>query len=29
MTIDCHAHLVSPDLLAAIRKERARFPDLG
>src|SRR5262245_64228777 len=28
MIIDVHGHLVPPDLLAAIRKERARFPSL-
>jgi aminocarboxymuconate-semialdehyde decarboxylase len=28
MNIDCHAHLVPPDLLAAIRKDKARFPNL-
>lgn len=28
MNIDCHAHLVPADLLAAIRKEKARFPSL-
>ena len=28
MIIDTHGHLVPPDLLAAIRKERARFPSL-
>ena len=28
MIIDTHAHLVPPDLLAAIRKQRARFPSL-
>jgi aminocarboxymuconate-semialdehyde decarboxylase len=28
MNIDCHAHLVPPDLLAAIRKDKARFPSL-
>jgi aminocarboxymuconate-semialdehyde decarboxylase len=28
MIIDSHGHLVPPDLLAAIRKERARFPSL-
>jgi aminocarboxymuconate-semialdehyde decarboxylase len=26
MIVDSHAHLVPPDLIAAIRKERARFP---
>ena len=28
MIIDTHGHLVPPELLAAIRKERARFPSL-
>jgi aminocarboxymuconate-semialdehyde decarboxylase len=28
MIVDCHAHLVPPELLTAIRKERARFPNL-
>src|SRR3954452_21973150 len=28
MIIDVHGHLVPPDLLAAIRKERDRFPSL-
>jgi aminocarboxymuconate-semialdehyde decarboxylase len=28
MNIDCHAHLVPPDLLAAIRNDKARFPNL-
>src|SRR5262249_45634105 len=28
MTIDSHAHLVPPDLIAAIRTERARFPNV-
>jgi aminocarboxymuconate-semialdehyde decarboxylase len=28
MIIDVHGHLVPPDLLAAIRKERGRFPSL-
>src|SRR5256885_8669634 len=28
MIIDVHGHLVPPDLLAAIRKERTRFPSL-
>jgi aminocarboxymuconate-semialdehyde decarboxylase len=28
MIVDCHAHLVPPDLLAAIRKSRARFPNV-
>jgi aminocarboxymuconate-semialdehyde decarboxylase len=28
MTIDSHAHLVPPDLSAAIRSERARFPNV-
>jgi aminocarboxymuconate-semialdehyde decarboxylase len=28
MIVDCHAHLVPPDLLAAIRKEAARFPNV-
>jgi aminocarboxymuconate-semialdehyde decarboxylase len=28
MIIDTHGHLVPPDLLATIRKERARFPSL-
>jgi aminocarboxymuconate-semialdehyde decarboxylase len=27
MIVDCHAHLVPPALLDAIRKERARFPN--
>ena len=26
MIVDCHAHLVPPDLLAAIRKDAAKFP---
>jgi aminocarboxymuconate-semialdehyde decarboxylase len=26
MIIDCHAHLVPPELLTAIRKDAARFP---
>jgi aminocarboxymuconate-semialdehyde decarboxylase len=26
MIVDCHAHLVPPELLAAIRKDAARFP---
>jgi aminocarboxymuconate-semialdehyde decarboxylase len=28
MIVDCHAHLVPPDLLAAIRKDRDRFPNV-
>ena len=28
MIIDCHAHLVPPSLLDAIRTQRARFPSL-
>jgi aminocarboxymuconate-semialdehyde decarboxylase len=28
MIVDCHAHLVPPDLLAEIRKQRARFPSV-
>lgn len=28
MIIDCHAHLVPPDLLIAIRKEKSRFPSV-
>jgi aminocarboxymuconate-semialdehyde decarboxylase len=28
MIVDCHAHLVTPDLLAAIRKDAARFPNV-
>lgn len=28
MIVDCHAHLVPPDLLATIRKETARFPNV-
>ena len=28
MIVDCHAHLVPPDLLAAIRKDAAKFPDV-
>lgn len=28
MIIDCHAHLVPPDLLAAIRKSAAKFPSV-
>ena len=28
MIVDCHAHLVPPDLLAAIRKDAARFPNV-
>jgi aminocarboxymuconate-semialdehyde decarboxylase len=28
MIVDCHAHLVPPELLAAIRKDAARFPSL-
>ncbi|HWP25101.1 MAG TPA: amidohydrolase family protein [Xanthobacteraceae bacterium] len=28
MIVDCHAHLVPPELLEAIRKEHARFPSL-
>src|SRR4029079_16738704 len=28
MIVDCHAHLVSPDLLAAIRNDDARFPNV-
>jgi aminocarboxymuconate-semialdehyde decarboxylase len=28
MIVDCHAHLVPPDLLAAIRKDSAKFPNV-
>jgi aminocarboxymuconate-semialdehyde decarboxylase len=28
MIVDCHAHLVPPDLLAAIRNDAARFPNV-
>ncbi|HEY6023426.1 MAG TPA: amidohydrolase family protein [Pseudolabrys sp.] len=28
MIVDCHAHLVPPDLLAAIRKDTAKFPSV-
>ena len=28
MIVDCHAHLVPPELLAAIRKDVARFPSV-
>lgn len=28
MIVDCHAHLVPPDLLSAIRKDAARFPSI-
>jgi aminocarboxymuconate-semialdehyde decarboxylase len=28
MIVDCHAHLAPPELLEAVRKERARFPSL-
>ena len=28
MIVDCHAHLVPPDLLAAVRKDAKRFPSL-
>lgn len=28
MIVDCHAHLVPPELLAAIRKDAAKFPDV-
>ncbi len=28
MIVDCHAHLVPPDLLAAIRKGAAKFPNV-
>ncbi len=28
MIVDCHAHLVPPDLLATIRKDAARFPNV-
>jgi aminocarboxymuconate-semialdehyde decarboxylase len=28
MIVDCHAHLVPPDLLAEIRKQQARFPSV-
>ena len=28
MIVDCHAHLVPPDLLAAIRKDAAKFPSV-
>src|SRR5271165_4680244 len=27
MIVDCHAHLVPPELLAAFRKDAARFPN--
>ena len=29
MIVDCHAHLVPPELLAAIRKDAASFPMCG
>ena len=29
MIVDCHGHLVPPDLLTAIRKDAARFPTSG
>src|SRR6478736_5227185 len=28
MIVDCHGHLVPPDLLVAIRKDAAKFPDV-
>jgi len=28
MIVDCHAHLVPPELLAAIRKDAAKFPNV-
>ena len=28
MLVDCHAHLVPPELLAEIRKQKARFPSV-
>src|SRR5262249_1210739 len=28
MIIDCHAHLVPPELLSEIRKQKARFPSV-
>ena len=28
MIVDCHAHLVPPDLLAAIRNDAVRFPNV-
>src|ERR1700675_4040582 len=28
MIVDCHAHLVPPELLAAIRKDATRFPNV-
>ncbi|MGB9042084.1 MAG: hypothetical protein WCC81_06380 [Pseudolabrys sp.] len=28
MIVDCHAHLVPPDLLVAIRKGAAKFPNV-
>jgi aminocarboxymuconate-semialdehyde decarboxylase len=28
MIVDCHAHFVPPDLLAAIRKDAAKFPNV-
>lgn len=28
MIVDCHAHLVPPDLLAAIRKDAGKFPNV-
>ena len=28
MIVDCHAHLVPPDLLTAIRKDAAKFPNI-
>jgi aminocarboxymuconate-semialdehyde decarboxylase len=28
MIVDCHAHLVPPDLLTAIRKDAAKFPSI-
>ncbi len=28
MIVDCHAHLVPPDLLSAIRKDAAKFPNV-
>jgi aminocarboxymuconate-semialdehyde decarboxylase len=28
MIVDCHAHMVPPDLLTAIRKDAAKFPSI-
>jgi aminocarboxymuconate-semialdehyde decarboxylase len=28
MIVDCHAHLVSPELIAAVRKDAAKFPSI-